>query len=143
MRAQPFVAAPVAMAVCSPHRLLSLQDALLALGAAIDAAHLQDALRAALLALLPRAVRGALLPAMCIGSWAGGCMHMGLQFCMGVHAYGFTVVHGGACTWVCSCAWVCMHGRACIWICSSAWVCMHMGLQLCMGVHAYGFAVVH
>uniref|UniRef100_A0A8C3LKF5 Phosphodiesterase n=1 Tax=Chrysolophus pictus TaxID=9089 RepID=A0A8C3LKF5_CHRPC len=33
----------------------SLQDALLGLGAAIDAAHLQDALRAALLALLPRA----------------------------------------------------------------------------------------
>uniref|UniRef100_A0A8C2SQA6 Uncharacterized protein n=1 Tax=Coturnix japonica TaxID=93934 RepID=A0A8C2SQA6_COTJA len=33
---------------------LSLQDALLGLGAAIDAAHLQDALRAALLALLPR-----------------------------------------------------------------------------------------
>uniref|UniRef100_A0A669QIN6 Phosphodiesterase n=1 Tax=Phasianus colchicus TaxID=9054 RepID=A0A669QIN6_PHACC len=38
-----------------PPGLLSLQDALLGLGAAIDAAHLQDALRAALLALLPRA----------------------------------------------------------------------------------------
>jgi len=87
---------------CAPS--VSLQDALLGLGAAIDAAQLRDALRAALLALLPRAVRGA------------GCATVGV--------HGAVVARGRACTstalhaWLSACAGgVRANGRAIVRVC--------------------------
>ena len=83
---------------CAPS--VSLQDALLGLGAAIDAAQLRDALRAALLALLPHAVRG------------DGCATVGV--------HGAVVARGRACrgsvhAWLHACRraralHACMHG---------------------------------
>ena len=88
---------------CAPS--VSLQDALLGLGAAIDAAQLRDALRAALLALLPHAVRGA------------GCATVGVHGAVvargractstALHACMAECVRGGcACKWACNCACV-------------------------------------
>ena len=79
---------------CAPS--VSLQDALLGLGAAIDAAQLRDALRAALLALLPHAVRGAGCATVGVHGAvvARGCLHAWLSACAGgVRANGRAIVH--------------------------------------------------